>query len=97
MSEAGQQAFDMVLAAIGELEATLGQDAVAAGAANEGDTFKFAYRSIKQGSIGMAIDVQSKAQASGFAGLKRPVDKSEGETEKLADYLRNRASQGRRF
>jgi hypothetical protein len=97
MSSEAQGAFDMVLESIGALEAQLALDAQAHGHANADDTFKFAYRSIKQGSIGMAIDVQSKAQASGFAGLKRPVDKSEGETEKLADYLRNRASQGRRF
>jgi hypothetical protein len=97
MSGEAQARFDMVLESIALLEAQLASDAVAAGAATESDAFKFAYRSIKQGSIGMAIDVQSKGQASGFAGLKRPVDKSEVETAKLADYLDRQRVQGRRF
>jgi hypothetical protein len=92
-----QEAFALFLEAKAELEKCLAAQAIVDGVAKEGDTFKFAYRHIGQGSIGMAIDAPAKGKASGFAGLKRPVDAQERETAKLADYLRDRSAQGRRY
>lgn len=92
-----QEAWDLFMVAKQDLEKALAEQAITDGAANEGDAFKFAYRAIGQGSIGMAIDAPAKSQASGFGGLKRPVDSREQEATNLARYLEERRNSGRRF
>jgi hypothetical protein len=91
MSENSAELLGKFLEAKSALEASLAQDAVAAGAANEGDTFAFSYRSIGQGQVGMAI-AERKAQSSGFGGLRKP----QGETRNLADYQRQQDRSGYR-
>lgn len=92
MSEQSQELLDKLVAAKNALETSLANDAIDAGAAEQGDTFAFSYRSIGQGQVGMALS-ERKAQTAGFAGLaKRPV-KPVGN---LADYQRDRDASGYR-
>ena len=71
-SPAAQEAWDMFATAKAELEAQLASQAIVDGHAQDGDVFKFAYGSIGQGSIGMAIAEPEKLRSSGFAGLRKP-------------------------
>ena len=65
--------WDEFMAAKDKLEAHLLLCAQAEGTAQQEDSAKFSYRSIGQGSVGMAIDTPSTAQRkSGFSGLRRP-------------------------
>ena len=76
-TESAREAWDALMLAKSHLESELATEARELGAAQEGDVFKFAYGSIGQGSIGMAIAEPEKAQrGAGFAGLKRPVPQS---------------------
>ena len=84
--------WDAFIAAKNALEAHLVLCAQAEGTMQEGDAAKFAYGSIGQGTIGMAVaEPETKAQRkSGFAGLKRPVKGN------LADWQNGQDSQGYR-
>lgn len=92
MSVVSAELLDKMIEAKAALEASLANDAVEAGAANEGDQFAFSYRSINQGQVGMAI-AERKAQSAGFAGLKKAPQRTVGN---LADYQRDRDASGYR-
>lgn len=96
LPEGGQEAWDAYVEAKEMLELAIGEAAVASGSAGQGDTFAFSYARWSQGSVGLAIKAQGKAQTSGFAGLKKPTDARETEARKLADYLEERRASGRR-
>ena len=78
-----QQAWDMFMTAKAELETMLASEARSAGIAQEGDAFKFSYRTIGQGTIGMAIAEPEKSRSAGFEGLRRPKP-----VESLANWQR---------
>jgi hypothetical protein len=62
----------MFMEAKADLEAKLALEAKHVGAAEEGDAFKYSYRSIGQGSVGVAIAEVKAERSAGFAGLRKP-------------------------
>ena len=71
-TDSARDAWDAFMQAKATLETELALEAKHVGAAEEGDAFKYSYRSIGQGSIGVAIAEVKAERSAGFAGLRRP-------------------------